>query len=266
MSAHEPLHLLLARLDRGPREENTLAARFAGDILADVLARGLASRDAQGRLAITEAGRRHLAQDGPLARLVGTTRARQGALRQGTLRLDALPDSALRKAVIEDAESPLAWLASRRDRDGRPLISEAQLAGGERLRLDFTRAAMTPRVTADWSAVTQSGKRGQPHDPAAMSDITLAARDRVRRALAHVGPELRGLLIDVCCHLKGLEQVERERQWPARTARIVLCLALDRLAAHYGLNGVAEGPDRAAARTWLAEDARFIVADSDETS
>jgi hypothetical protein len=90
----------------------------------------------------------------------------------------------------------------------------------------------------------------------------IAARQKVRHALTAVGPEFAGLLLDVCCFLKGLEEVERERRWPPRSAKVVLQLGLDRLARHYGLTAQAHGPARAPARTWLAEDAVFKSADA----
>lgn len=124
------------------------------------------------------------------------------------------------------------------------MVDPAQLQAGERLRADFTRANLTPRVTSRWSEVAGGGA------PEAFTDMVLAAKLRVSRALSAVGPELSGVLLDVCCFLKGLETVERERGWPARTAKVVLGLGLDRLAAHYGLSSAAQGRARAPMRAW----------------
>ncbi len=74
------------------------------------------------------------------------------------------------------------------------------------------------------------------------------AQERVRRALDHVGSDHAGVLIDVCCLDQGLEEVERSRGWPARSGRVVLGIALDRLARHYGI--VAEGPSRGKVGRW----------------
>jgi hypothetical protein len=160
--------------------------------------------------------------------------------------------------TVDEAESPLAWLARRRGRDGRPLIATEQFQAGERLRADFTRAHLMPRTTSNWSQPVADGRRGAG-SAAEFTEATVAARASVHQALDAVGPELSGLLLDVCCFLKGLEDVERERAWPHRSAKIVLQLALDRLARHYGYAREIRGPARTPVRTWLADDAAFKV-------
>lgn len=162
--------------------------------------------------------------------------------------------------TVDESESPLAWLARRRGRNGRALIEPQQLQAGERLRADFTRAHMMPRTTSNWSSPISAGRRGAGGErAAAFTETMIAARQRVHRALDTAGPEFGGLLLDVCCFLKGLEEIERERAWPARSAKVVLQLGLDRLARHYGLAGEARGCKTVPIRSWLADDAAFSV-------
>ncbi len=158
--------------------------------------------------------------------------------------------------AVDLAESPLAWLARRRDRSGRAYLSPARVAAGERLRADFTLARMMPTVTSNWSTGrVQGGKAaGGLGD---LTDRALAARRRVETALAAVGSDLGGVLLDVCCFLKGLETVESERRWPARSAKVVLDIALGRLGDHYGLAEEAVGPERdGRLRVWGTPDHR----------
>lgn len=134
-------------------------------------------------------------------------------------------------------ESPLAWLARRKDKDGLPMISDAEFNAGEKLRADFFFAAMTPQVTTNWARLLSgdSRKAHGGHEAADLTDAVLAARDRVHVALQAVGPELAGLLIDVCCHLRRLEGLEKAIGWPQRSGKVVLGIALGRLASHYGM-------------------------------
>jgi hypothetical protein len=161
------------------------------------------------------------------------------------------------RVTVDEAESPLAWLARRKGRDGRPLIKPVQHLAGERLRAEFTRAQLMPRITSNWSASVADGRRTA--GPAAFADTVIAARQRVRQTLDAVGPEFSGLLVDVCCFLKSLADIERERNWPSRSAKVVLQLGLDRLARHYGLGTVARGRNNPDVRTWLADDVEFVV-------
>jgi len=147
------------------------------------------------------------------------------------------------KPEVKFEESPLGWLARRKGRDGKPMVSAVQYAAGERLRQDFTQANLNPKVTMDWStALSASGTRRHGAGPGAvmMSDAVVSARARVNHALGAVGPELASILVDVCCHLKGLEISEQQAGWPRRSGKVILLLALSSLARHYGLKDPAE--------------------------
>ena len=222
---------------------------------ARLLAADLICRRGDGGFAITDAGRAHLAR---------------AALSRGGAEIDPFRGQHLRLAVadaetpagrarltVDLAESPLAWLARRNGRDGRPLIEPEQLQAGERLRADFTRAQLMPHITANWNAAAGEGQHGGL--AVSLTEAVVAARQQVRQAFDAVGPEFTGLLVDVCCFLKGLDDVERERGWPRSSAKVVLRLGLDRLARHYGYGAEARGAARAPVRTWLAEGAGFVV-------
>ena len=223
---------------------------------AILIAADLAVRRGDGTLAITDAGRAHLARfalascDSPIDPFLGQHLGlARGEVETAEGRVDI---------TVDATESPLAWLARRKGRDGRALIEPIELQAGERLRADVTRAHMMPRITANWtSSVAQDRRTGG--GAATFTEAAIAARQRVRHALDAVGPEFTGLLLDVCCFLKRLEDVERERRWPPRSAKIVLQLGLARLARHYGYAAAARGKARTPVRTWRAPEAAFAV-------
>lgn len=138
-----------------------------------------------------------------------------------------------RPAAMNVQESPLFKLARRKDRDGRPFLDADLFRAGERLRRDYTRGLLMPRLGVNWDSLGGGGTGGPGGRALDLTDSALAARARVDRAIKAVGPELAGLLVDVCCFLKGLETVEAERGWPVRSAKVVLKAALSALARHY---------------------------------
>lgn len=151
----------------------------------------------------------------------------------------AAPDGGTRDVRANAAENPLSWLATRRGRGGAPLIDGAQLAAGQRLAGDFERASRRERITQSWD---MSGVRGESRrDGLTLGEAALEARRRVEGALDAVGPGLADILVAVCCEERGLEAVEKRLGWPARSAKVVLRMALDRLAAHYGIAFAARG-------------------------
>lgn len=129
-----------------------------------------------------------------------------------------------RSVTVNAAESPLAWLRAR------GMVDARQFEAGERLRGDYETAAIAPRVTMRWAARVDGG--GGAIDPA-MAQV--AAKRRLDAAVAAAGPGLQDVLWRVVCAGEGLPAAEKAMGWPARAGRVVLTLALDRVAAHYGL-------------------------------
>lgn len=149
--------------------------------------------------------------------------------------LTTRPDPDHGHVSVNLAESPLSALARIKGRGGDLFLEPSQVEAGERLRSDFTRGQMQPSLGQSWEPVRAGRQPGSVGGAAELTDAAMAARGRVDAALAQVGPELSGVLVDVCCFLKGLAEVERERQWPARSAKLMLRTALAALARHYAV-------------------------------
>jgi hypothetical protein len=130
---------------------------------------------------------------------------------------------AARGITVNLRESPLAWLAAR------GLVSGRQVEAGERLRADYERASLAPAVTMRWAARVEGGGAVDP------TTAQVDAKRRFDAGVAAAGPGLADVLWRVVCAGEGLPAAEKALGWPARAGRVVLCLALDRVADHYGL-------------------------------
>jgi hypothetical protein len=251
MKAEAPERNLIRLLRRLSTRDSRAMASDAR-LVAQALSRGLLANTPRGP-ELTDYGRVFLRR--ALSAGVDFTAQHQD---RETVSLD---DEALgRRAVtINHAESPLAWLRRRRGKDGRPMVDAAEFAAGERLRADYERGQLMPRVTANWDAGVPGNRGGGARGAADLTEVALAARMRVERAISAIDPDLGGLLVDFCCHLKGLEQIERERRWPLRSAKIVLGLGLRALARHYGLAAAATGPARRKIVHWGSDDYRPTI-------
>ncbi|WP_239031810.1 DUF6456 domain-containing protein [Paroceanicella profunda] len=140
-----------------------------------------------------------------------------------------------REVVVNAAESPLAWLARRSGPKGEAFLSRRELEAGERLREDFERANLGPRVTQDWERFLTAGTQGGEAGGRGPSGGPAAARERVSAALKALGPGLSDIAFRCCCFLEGLETAEKRLGWSKRSGKVVLRIALQRLADHYGL-------------------------------
>ncbi|WP_137158320.1 DUF6456 domain-containing protein [Rhizobium sp. FKL33] len=134
---------------------------------------------------------------------------------------------------VNAAESPLSQFARMKDKSGAPWFPDEALAAGERLARDFHFAGLQPKITPSYEPRLGDRVKAAPGAGVELKDNVVAARLRVARALTTIGPELSGVALDVCCFEKGLETVERERQWPARSAKLMLKTALLALERHY---------------------------------
>jgi hypothetical protein len=134
---------------------------------------------------------------------------------------------AVRSVTVNLVESPLGWLLTRGH------VSERQFVAGEQLRRDWERAGLPPRVTSCWDA-PPLGKAARAAP--AIEEATaaqLAAKRRFEKAVAKVGSGLDDILWRVVCWGEGMREAEQALGWPARAGKLVLGMALDRLADHY---------------------------------
>lgn len=129
-----------------------------------------------------------------------------------------------RTVTVNLAESPLGWLHARGHIDDR------LFGAGELLRRDYERAQLGPNITMRWDPVRarSTGDRGLTD-----SERQIAAKARFDGALGAAGKGLQDILWRVVCAGEGLPVAERTLGWPARSGKLVLRLALDRVADFY---------------------------------
>ena len=129
-----------------------------------------------------------------------------------------------RTVTVNMAESPIAWLHSRGHLDAR--LFDA----GERLRADYEKAKLSPSVTMRWDTVRI---KGGPDAGLSPTERQIAAKERFHGAIAEAGKGLSDVLWRVVCAGESLPDAEKALQWPARSGKLVLKLALDRVAGFY---------------------------------
>ena len=144
---------------------------------------------------------------------------------------EARPDSGkgapVRSVTVNLAESPLGWLLARGH------ISRRQFEAGERLRTDWEHAQLAPNVTMSWNATPVSSGRGSIAQRPDLAGAQIDAKRRFEAAVADAGPGLTDILWRVVCAGEGMRHAETALGWPARAGKLVLGIALDRIANFY---------------------------------
>ena len=142
------------------------------------------------------------------------------------------PDPALETEPVfkGSPETPLMILARRRNKDGSYFLARALVDAGNRFHDDFE-IAQTVRpdgfTREDWlrcasGAVLSGGSEKQQ-----------MLIERVAATLRDLGPELSDISLRCCCYLDGLGLSEQSLGWSARSGKVVLRIALQRLKRYY---------------------------------
>ncbi|MEX2519379.1 MAG: DUF6456 domain-containing protein [Paracoccaceae bacterium] len=197
--------------------------------------------DLSARYALTATGRSMLRRlnvsiaDGPPAGFAEAPSVFAGQHQMAAGRRIANPETGRIETIrVNLGESPLGWLARRKDGNGECLLKPEEVEAGERLREDYELAQIGPRVGQDWDRFLTpiDAVNGPGRSP---GEGPMFARERFAKAAAALGPGLSDAAIRICCFHEGLEATERRMGWSSRSGKVVLKLALQRLVDHYGL-------------------------------
>jgi len=135
-----------------------------------------------------------------------------------------------RSVTVNLSESPLGWLHARGH------LSDRQLDSGEKLRSDWERANLAPNITMSWN-MTPSGDRKSAPALLNPTEMQIAAKQRFDRAVEYLGSDLSDIAWRIICGGEGVPAAEKSLGWPARSGKLVLKIALNRLADFYRMPG-----------------------------
>jgi hypothetical protein len=113
------------------------------------------------------------------------------------------------------------------------MVTRRQFDAGEQLRSDWERGGLSARVTMQWDAAPIGRQRGGSASGPDLMAGQIDARRRFEGAVAAAGPGLSDILWRVVCSGEGMREAETALGWPARAGKLVLVLALDRIADYY---------------------------------
>ncbi len=84
-----------------------------------------------------------------------------------------------------------------------------------------------------WDAAPVSGQRGGSIGGIDVNGSQIDAKSRFHAAIDAAGSGLADILWRVVCSGEGMREAETALGWPARAGKLVLTLALDRIADYY---------------------------------
>ncbi|WMT87987.1 DUF6456 domain-containing protein [Pelagibacterium sp. 26DY04] len=153
---------------------------------------------------------------------------------------------------MRDQENAALALLGRGRGSEPAYLDSHHLEAARRVQTLFERSRLRPRTTVHYGPRVGSGG-GHAND---IGDMAVDARRQLAGLYRALPPDCADLVIDICGFEKGLQEVETERGWPRRSAKLVLRIALEAAARHFGLTPIATGVATTRSRSWLAEGAR----------
>jgi hypothetical protein len=151
-------------------------------------------------------------------RLLGEKRLQDGAQATHMVR---------RSVTVNQVESPLGWLYQHGPLDRR------QFDAGEQLRRDWERANLSPCVTMRWDSAPGLARGQARNQGLERTEQQAVAKERFDGAIAAAGSGMADILWRVVCAGEGMRDSETALGWPARAGKLVLKMALDRVASFY---------------------------------
>lgn len=219
------------------------------DIAEALALKEFISGKASGRLAryaITAAGRAEV------RRLMAETESRRASARGQAEDTDVIDageaffgaDTRNRsRKRTAGAESPLAVLARRKRGSGKAWLSPELVGAGLRFRESWEIAQIGGGLTRDWNRLVagrvSAGGTPGPGRAGAGATRRLEAEESLSAAIRALGPDLAETVIMAVCQEQGMEDIEQKLDYPARSGKIILRIALNTLARHYAETGSA---------------------------
>lgn len=136
-----------------------------------------------------------------------------------------------RTVTVSLSESPLAWLHAHGH------LTDRQLLAGEKMRRDYEAACLGARTTMLWDGAPVSKGRRRPPPVVNPTERQIDAKARFDRGIDALGRDLSDIAWRVICAGEGVPVAEKALGWPLRSGKLVLRIALDRLADYYRISG-----------------------------
>ena len=157
---------------------------------------------------------------------------------------------------VNDLEGVLGRLASPSGKDAQAFLSPHHLAAARHVTDLFQRARMVPRMTMSYDPARIRAPGNGRNLPLSPAESAGDASRKLQDCLGSLPSECAGVVRDVCGFQKGLQQVEFERQWPRRSAKLILRVGLGLVADHFGLSCGTEQRSGTRSRNWKDQGAR----------